>query len=499
MMLRHLIACLLLAAGSLAGLAQPNASTWYHFGHEGEDRLRDMQLTLDGGFVAVGMTGNTATGAADIYLLKLDTNLNLEWSRTIGGPDIEWGTAIRQLSDSGYAIAGYTNDHAPGGYEGYLVRTDKLGNVLWHRTYGGNDWDFFYAMDVMPDGGFALCGKTWSNTAGSTDIYVVRTDHNGNLLWSDTYGGANAESAHGLAVTADTSIVLVGETESWGAGGKDGIMVAYDLNGQKRFSQTFGWAGDDFLHGLIERQNGNYLACGGTHAAGYTSLSPYILETYADGTTFWATEYGSSPNDNFMSVITELPNNNIVALGQTYAYGWANSEIPDMYAFITDPYGGYITSPPFGYKAEDEPGSLLPLPDNTFLLGGSTTGLGPGQFDISMVRVVQPYYDTVHFTTIVPDLNPQTITITSVASIPPAHQTLQIVGNGTVHAALTLPENSKRYTVSVIDLQGKQVARITENTSASITLNRFALTAGAYLIQVQSTKGARWHARWLKP
>jgi hypothetical protein len=101
------------------------------------------------------------------------------WSKTYGGTDDDIGYSVVQTSDGGYAIAGYTVGASPG--DAYLVKTDESGTMLWSKTYGGTGNDIGYSVVQTSDGGYAIAGSTNSFGADGYDVYLVKTDVNGNL------------------------------------------------------------------------------------------------------------------------------------------------------------------------------------------------------------------------------------------------------------------------------------------------------------------------------
>ena len=107
---------------------------------------RSVKQTLDGGYIIGGITSDAGNGATDCYLLKVDSLGNFQWHKTFGGSGIDRAYAVEQLPDSGYVLAGYTSSFGNGDYDSYLVRTNKIGDTLWTKTYGTSNWDFTYAL-----------------------------------------------------------------------------------------------------------------------------------------------------------------------------------------------------------------------------------------------------------------------------------------------------------------------------------------------------------------
>jgi hypothetical protein len=132
-------------------------------------------------------------------MVKTDASGNAQWSKTYGGANVEWATSLVQTSDGGYAIAGYTTSFGGGGLDFWLVKTDAEGNAQWSQTYGGTLNDAASIMTKTADGGFAIVGFTYSFAIGDSDLWLVKTDSEGNMQWVGDW------FKHGLAWTNSTA------------------------------------------------------------------------------------------------------------------------------------------------------------------------------------------------------------------------------------------------------------------------------------------------------
>lgn len=110
------------------------------------------------------------------------------WTRTYGGTSGEIGYSVQQTSDGGFIISGETYSFGAGATDVYLIRTNSNGDTLWTKTYGGADGDYGYSVQQTGEGGFIIVGYRCS-TISTVDVYLLRTDSNGDTLWTRTYGG----------------------------------------------------------------------------------------------------------------------------------------------------------------------------------------------------------------------------------------------------------------------------------------------------------------------
>jgi hypothetical protein len=136
--------------------------------------------TSDGGYAIAGYTTSFGAGQPDVYVVKLDAKGKLQWTKTIGGKKEDAGTSLIQTSDGGYAIAGHTKSFGAGDWDVYVVKLDANGNLQWTKTIGGPEHEEGRSLIQTSDGGYAIAGDTKSFGAGESDICIVKLDKNGN-------------------------------------------------------------------------------------------------------------------------------------------------------------------------------------------------------------------------------------------------------------------------------------------------------------------------------
>ena len=197
----------------------------YEFGSSGEDVGLSVISTLDGGYVISGSTTSYGNGSGDIYLIKTNSDGGLCWYRTYGFSNWEEGLCVIETSDGGFAIVGRTNSVGNGWWDVYLVKTDSTGDLEWWRTYGGEDWDGGRSVVEVKDGGFLIGGYTFSYGPGAVCFYLIRTDAQGNEIWSEAIGGPSADWGHKAMYGHDGYIYFAGDSWSYGHGSVDVYVV----------------------------------------------------------------------------------------------------------------------------------------------------------------------------------------------------------------------------------------------------------------------------------
>lgn len=250
------------------------------------DRGVFVSPTSDGGYIVVGVTRSSGEGDDDIYLVKYDAAGKPVWTTTHGGPAADNGWSVHEI-DGGYAVAGFTKSFGAGGFDFWLLITDRDGVQKWSKTYGGEADDRCWGLRLTPDGGYVLVGETLSSGAGAEDILLVKTDAAGKEEWSKTYGGEKGDRGFSVAVAGDGGFLLAGQTFSEGAGDRDAYVIKTDAKGTKQWSKTFGGAESDVAHCVISTADGNFLVTGYTTSLATSGDDPYLIKIDSHGEPLW--------------------------------------------------------------------------------------------------------------------------------------------------------------------------------------------------------------------
>ena len=320
---------------AVSALAQPSPDTlWTRtYGGSDYDYAYSVQQTTDGGYIVAGYTASFGAGLEDFYLVKTNTSGAPLWTRTYGGSFREEANSVQQTADGGYIVAGRTESFGAGSYDFYLVKTNSQGDTLWTRTYGGSSTDVAYSVRQSADGGYIMAGWTNSFGAGEYDFYLVKTNSQGDTLWTRTYGGINYDRAYSVQQTTDGGYIVAGYTWSFGAGGYDFYLVKTNSQGDTLWTRTYGGRDWDNAYSVQQNADGGYIVAGHTLSFGAGIRDFYVVRTNSQGNTLWTRTYGGSMGDEAYSVQQTADGGYIVA-GYTSSFGAGSY---DFYLVKTGP------------------------------------------------------------------------------------------------------------------------------------------------------------------
>jgi hypothetical protein len=353
-------------------------------GGKNDDGGKSLIQTSDGGYAIAGYTKSFGAGEADVYLVKLDANGNLQWTKTIGGPASEEGNSLIQTSDGGYAIAGYTESFGAGEDDVYVVKLDANGNLQWTKTIGGKKEDVGTSIIQTSDGGYAIAGFTSSFGAGSGDVYVVKLDAHGNLQWTRTIGGPGNEIGSSLIQTSDGGYAIAGFTLSFGAGGLAAYVVKLDANGNLQWTKTIGGPGNEIGSSLIQTSDGGYAIAGFTRSFGAGGRDVYVVKLDANGNLQWTKTIGGPGNEIGFSLIQTSDDGYAIA-GTTNPFDAGGR---DVYVVKLDANGKPQWTKTIGAKNENLiKSSIIQTSDGSYVIAGTTRSFGSGGRDIYVVKI----------------------------------------------------------------------------------------------------------------
>lgn len=290
-------------------------------------------------------------------------------NRTFGGSGIERAYQVRRNSSYSLFIAGFTGSFGGGQEDAWFIRTDSSGNEIGNNTYGGSGNDRFTAFKKTDVGEYIVfTGSTTSyGNGGSEDVWLVKTNYAGIEIWNRTYGGALNDSARAISETIDGGYIIAGMTESYGNGGRDLWLIKTDVNGNETWNKTFGGSQNDSASSL-NLTEGGYIIAGETFSYG-TGGDMWLIKTNMTGYEFWNKTFGGPGYEHAESF--KQYGNGYLIVGAV-----ENGPASDALIVKTDSNGNQTSQKTIGGSGFDTVFDIQSKPDNSFILAGSTDSFG---------------------------------------------------------------------------------------------------------------------------
>lgn len=356
-----------------------NAPFSHFYGTTGDEIGRHV-LVLNNGDIAVCGFGAGPNGGTDFFLLLTDKDGNQKWIKYFGGAGNETCWSLDKTAEGGFVLGGYTNSFGAGGDDFYIVKTDADGNVLWTKTYGGLYNDDATNIRTVSNGYF-ICGI--SSSGHDENAWMLRLDANGDSLWSYNYGGNGGDGAMSSCAGENGSHVIVGYTNSTSTNSTDGFLLLLDDSGRQTAYYNYGTAGYEEPHAVVPSLDGN-----GWIVSGHQGTDPSIMTHNVflraignDGIERWNHLFGGVEHDG---------SEDMCVAGNTYAIVARSNSRPnfgeDVY-FLQVNADGSLKKENWLGTTSDDAGYGITFDKGSFILSGYSMGGPFGGKDIYLQRV----------------------------------------------------------------------------------------------------------------
>jgi hypothetical protein len=292
-----------------------------------------------------------------IWLLKINAFGDTLWTKTYHGN----ATQMLLKPDGSLLILGTL------GYQNIqLLKIDSLGDTLWGKTYSGNFNDYPTQMVLQPDGTILVLGSLISNESKTARIWLLKLNSFGDTLWTRTYGVSNDDEPTQMLLQSDGSILILGSTESTGAFTKDIQLIKINSSGRTLWRKTYGGQSNDNPTQMALQSDGSMLILGNTSSYGAGGWDIWLLKINSSGDTLWTKTYGGTQDDNPTQMILQ-PDGAIYILGITDSYGAGGW---DNWLLKINSSGDMLWTKTYGGAQDDCPKSIIKTSDDNFLIAG---------------------------------------------------------------------------------------------------------------------------------
>jgi hypothetical protein len=340
-----------------------------------------IQLTSDKGYIIAGGTYSFGAGGGDSWILKLDNAGAIQWQKAYGNANSDGAYAIKQTNDGGYIVAGSTSSFDAGYGDVWIMKLDSNGEIEWQKAYGGTDIDEAYSVQQTKDGGFITVGDTRSFSAGFTDFWIIKLDSAGTIQWEKVYGGSTGyDSAYSIQQTDDEGYIVAGYTSSFDVGGGDAWIIKLGSDGTISWQKTYGGSSSDYAYSIQQTNDGGYIVAGITASFGAEDI--WVIKLDNNGVIQWQKVYGGSGYEEPWSIIQTDDGGYLVT-----AYSNSFDTDDDAWILKLDSDGKIIWQKTYGGAGYDYATSAQKINGSGYIVAGCTDSFGAGSYDYWILKL----------------------------------------------------------------------------------------------------------------
>lgn len=357
--------------------------TWEKtFGGDASDVAHSIFQTNDGGFIVAGETNGKGAGKEDFLIIKLNKDGVTEWEKTLGSEKHDIATSIIQTKDGGYIVTGNTKKMSGRKSDIWLMKLDENGEMLWEKTLGGSKDDFASSIVETQDGGLALVGDTRSK-GDKSKIWFLKMSAKGQIEWEKVIGGRIDEFALSLVHTTDGGYGIAGYAYlgTKKMGHHNFWIIKLTAQGKIVWERTYGGMEDDFAYALTQTEDNGFVVAGSSISKNQEQYR--VLKIDQNGQKVWDKTFGGN-DDDFAFSVANSSDGGVLIAGYTKSKGEGDS---DIWILKLDKEGTLIWDRTFGGQGEDMALSITETEDRGMAIAGTTRSKGNGESDIWVIKL----------------------------------------------------------------------------------------------------------------
>lgn len=474
----------LLILVSCVAFSQSTSKFAIQFGDNGQDEGRRIIQTLDNGYAIIGSTGSYVNNSSDIYIVKLDSAGFRVWEKYIGKNGVDNGYGILELKDTSYIIVGNTYD-VVNGYDQFFARLNKVGDTLWTRYIPSGGWDFLYDVTMQNDSIFIAVGTFGLESSNVQDASIIKFDLHGNILQQKSFGSMGNDEFKSVIIDYDSNIVAVGNTDSYGNGGKDVLVMKLSPSLDSIYLRTYGGVHDDISEKIIQTNDSTkYFMLGSTNSFGGGQNDFYTIVCDTNADTLYTFTLGSYDNEMGYGLCQDFENN-IAFAGLTEGPSYhkvliRKNDVSGNFLFQTQVSG--FSNGDSGYNYSDAY-DLTTTRDSGYILVGKNMNTTTLQTDVYVVKFDKQFQTATSITKIhgsnaqIEFINPCTTELIF-TSKPFGKLYIEIINQvGQIIKVDILDDNTNQLNISSIE-NGVYFVRCVDANGVQFSTNKFAKYSG---------------------
>lgn len=305
------------------------------YGADQDDRGRAITHTPNGGYIVAGDIPSFGASAYDMFLIRIDSKGDMMWYKTYGGSGNETAYSIETLPDGNSLIAGFTSSF--GSRHGiYTLKINQFGDILWSNVFWGDAIIYYRVAMTSINGGLYITGSYMlqEDSGAHNDVFVIKTNSEGDSLFTKFIGGTKDDMGYSIVTTPDGGCIVAGTTRSFGAGGLDVYLIRLNSSGDIIWTKTFGNQGADIANSIISSSDGSFVIAGYSESFAGADKNVLLMKIDIDGNLVWARSLDSFPVMDFAYSVTQAIDGGYILTGYR-----SLSKNKYVYIIKTDPNG----------------------------------------------------------------------------------------------------------------------------------------------------------------
>jgi len=482
----QLIGRFLVATGLLLTTAAFGQTSFYKvYSGTGYDKGEGVAQLPDSGFLVTGSSSSFDEAPSQVFLMRLDSTGNFMWSHAYGGPEFEEGKRVMPVPGYGYYIAGTSSsDNTNAGFDAYLIFTDESGVQQWEKYTNYGAWERVQDAILLPDTSIFVVGQTDSTSTGFNDIFAARYDKLGNLLWKNKWGGDGDDIGYAVVTSTDTTVLIGGTWYVEDSLKNKACLMEVKLDGSMIWKRTYGLDGN-YQFNDLHKDNTWIRAIGQRIKTGKEDHDIYDALIHFNGSLGGAEEFYIDDDTRY---VTFAP----YTAGNTGKYFLAYQTInpnsptyPEGEDCVIARYSSGLYWDGYGMSysgvGQDQANDMCPTSDGYAVAVGFHTSYGTGGSCVFVVKLGSDSYFPPSTS------NPQVYSIVGTPE-PEDLKGLQVFPNP-VSDILTVKVKDKAFAYTLLDAAGKQLF-----AGESWELQQLDLSGqpqGVYFLQIAHESGEK--------